>query len=76
MLSPLIAALVDSNTATIGLADVWRASMIAVRECGCVVDYLLARYNAARQRSYELCLFSKNCGNTRTWLAYSTNCQA
>jgi len=50
--------------------------MIAVRECGYVFDYLLGQYKTARQRGYELCLFSKNCGNTRTWLAYSTNCQA
>ena len=72
----LISAVVDPNTATIRLVDVWHASMIAVRECGGAVDYLLAWHKTARQRGYELCLFSKNCGNTRTWLAYSTNCHA
>jgi hypothetical protein len=37
---------------------------------------LLAQHEPALQRGYELCLFSKNCGKVRTWLAYSTNCQA
>jgi hypothetical protein len=85
----LISAVVDPNTATIRLADGWQdqlsghrsigpkySMMIAVRECGGPVDYLLTRYKTARQRGYELCLFSKNCGIGSAWLAYSINCQA
>jgi hypothetical protein len=81
-------AVVDPNTATIRLADRWQAQlagrsvdpkqsmMIATDECGGAVDYLLTRYKTARQRGYELCLFSKNCGIGSAWLAYSINCQA
>jgi hypothetical protein len=40
------------------------------------LDYLLTQHKSARQHGYELCLFSKNCGNSCTWLSYSSNCQA
>jgi hypothetical protein len=50
--------------------------MIAAGECGGIIDHLLGSHEMTRQRGYELCLFSKNCGNAQEWLAYSTNCQA
>src|SRR5215211_6288119 len=46
------------------------------RECAWAIGHLLAWHKTACRRGYELCLFSKNCGITCTWLAYSTNCQA
>jgi hypothetical protein len=51
-------------------------TMIAAGESVCAIDHLLAKQESARHRDNELCLFSKNCGNGRAWLAYSTNCQA
>jgi hypothetical protein len=56
--------------------DPKQSMMIATDECGGAVDYLLTLYETARQRGYELCLFSKNCGIGSAWLAYSINCQA
>jgi hypothetical protein len=50
--------------------------MTAAGECSGVVDHLLTWYKTARQRGYDLCLFSKNCGIGSAWLAYSINCQA
>jgi hypothetical protein len=46
------------------------------RECRWGLGYLLALRATALLNRFELCLFSKNCGNGPTRLAYSTNCQA